>query len=124
MKHDIVAPRGGKRSVGKGISVNEAQRAVREVAKLMPTERIKLGRALNRILAQPVAATRDQPPFDASAMDGYAVGDGNGPFTVIGESVAGRRFEGRLGADQAVRIFTGAALPTGLTTTSLGFWPS
>ena len=79
-------------------------------------ERIPLDRhAAGRVLAEPILAVRDQPPFDASAMDGYAVrrGDPATNFHVIGESAAGRPFERGLGAGEAVRIFTGAMVPLG-----------
>ena len=71
--------------------------------------------AVGRILAEPVAARRDQPPFDASSMDGYAVriGDPAPAFTVVGESAAGRAWGGELAAGQAVRVFTGAEVPPG-----------
>ena len=76
-----------------------------------------LGRAAGRVLAEPVAARRDQPPFDASSMDGYAVKSAeaelHGMFRVIGESAAGHGFAGKVGAGQAVRIFTGAPMPEG-----------
>ena len=70
---------------------------------------------MGRVLAQPVTATRDQPPFAASAMDGYAVrsADTPGLLKVIGESAAGHGFAGRCEAGTAVRISTGAALPDG-----------
>ena len=75
-----------------------------------------LGQAAGRVLARAVRAGRDQPPFDASAMDGYAL---KGPvavgqeFVVVGEAGAGRAFDRALGAGEAVRILTGAPLPQG-----------
>jgi molybdopterin molybdotransferase len=62
-----------------------------------------------------VGAVRDQPPFAASAMDGWAVrgADTPGPLRIVGESAAGHGFEGVMGPGEAVRIFTGAAMPTG-----------
>ena len=105
-------PEAALSACGQGISVAEAMTRVRAAA-VTPSQTIALGRAMNRVLAQPVMAVRDQPPFDAAAMDGYAVGDGMGPFTVIGESVAGRRFAGKVDAGEAVRIFTGGAVPDG-----------
>lgn len=80
-------------------------------------EELPLAQAAGRVLARDVCATRDQPPFASAAMDGYAVrADEAVPgatFGVIGEAAAGHRFAGSLGAGQAVRIFTGAPLPTG-----------
>jgi molybdopterin molybdotransferase len=80
------------------------------------SETVPLRRALGRVLARPVIAGRDQPPFDASAMDGYAVAGQVLPgetFTVIGQSRAGAAFAGRLAPGQALRIFTGAPVPPG-----------
>ncbi len=78
-------------------------------------EIVPLSDAFGRTLAEPIAALRDQPPFDASAMDGYALrsGDLTGAFRVIGESAAGRPFAGDVMAGEAVRIFTGAGVPEG-----------
>jgi molybdopterin molybdotransferase len=79
-------------------------------------ETTNLAEALGRTLAEAVIASRDQPPFDASAMDGYAVradSDIAADFRVIGESAAGRPFAGDVMAGEAVRIFTGAAVPEG-----------
>lgn len=78
-------------------------------------ELVTLADALGRALAEPITALRDQPPFDASAMDGYAVrpGDLTGAYRVIGESAAGRPFAGDVMTGEAVRIFTGAAVPEG-----------
>src|SRR5690606_22421863 len=58
---------------------------------------------------------RHQPPYDASAMDGWAVrsGDTPGLLRIVGESAAGRGYEGPVGPGEAVRIFTGAAVPAG-----------
>jgi molybdopterin molybdotransferase len=78
-------------------------------------EEVSLAEALGRVLARDVVAKHDQPPFRASAMDGYAVraADTPGRLRVVGESVAGRGFAGRVEAGQAVRIFTGAPVPAG-----------
>lgn len=78
-------------------------------------EAIPLDEADGRILAEPVIAARDQPPFAASAMDGYALSSAATPgsLPVAGESSAGHGFCGRLGQGMAVRISTGAAMPEG-----------
>lgn len=86
-----------------------------------PAERVPLEEAAGRVLAEAVIATRAQPPFAASAMDGYAVraqdvAQPGGRLKVIGEAAAGSRFEGTVGANEAVRIFTGAPLPDGAET--------
>ena len=87
----------------------------------LTSERVPLAECRGRTLAQDVAALRTQPPFPASAMDGYAVRAGDlasvpAQLTVIGESAAGRRFSGEVKAGQAVRIFTGAPVPEGADT--------
>src|SRR3546814_17506475 len=65
--------------------------------------------------ASDIIARRSQPAADLSAMDGYAVRhmDLPGPFRIIGESAAGEGFSGSQGTAEAVRIFTGAAVPEG-----------
>ncbi|KQN72842.1 gephyrin-like molybdotransferase Glp [Devosia sp. Leaf64] len=83
-------------------------------------ESVALGDAAGRVLAAPVIATHDQPPFNASAMDGYAmraadVAEGVW-LKVIGMSQAGAGFAGSVGAGEAVRIFTGAPVPEGADT--------
>lgn len=84
------------------------------------TERVPIDDAVGRIAAESVAAPIDLPPFDASAMDGYAV-DATGldhssekRFDVIDESLAGRPAASGLAAPRdAIRVFTGAAMPDG-----------
>lgn len=98
------------------IPVSEALAQLFALMTPTPTEHVGLAEARGRVLAVPVTARRDQPPFAASAMDGYAVPEGAVPgavFTVIGEARAGERFAGRVGPGQAARIFTGAPIPEG-----------
>lgn len=99
------------------ISVEEATARILSLARFTGLEELPLASAGGRVLASDAAALRDQPPFDSSAMDGYAVPSaGLGPgsvFEIVGEAAAGRRFEGRVGPGQAVRIFTGAPVPEG-----------
>lgn len=100
------------------ITVAEALERVFTLATVMPTELVPLAEAAGRVLAAPVMAGRDQPPFAASAMDGYAVAGEATPgaqFAVIGEAGAGHAFAGSLQPGQAIRIFTGAPLPEGAT---------
>ncbi|SOB87028.1 molybdopterin molybdochelatase [Sphingomonas guangdongensis] len=97
------------------LPVAEAQ--ARLLADLRPVaaERVPLAAAAGRWAAEDVIARRTQPARNLSAMDGYAIrfADRPGPFQVTGESAAGRPFDGVVGAREAVRIFTGAALPGG-----------
>ena len=90
------------------------------IAGLTPldTENVSLAAARTRVLANDIAARLTQPPFAASAMDGYAVRATDvamlpATLTVIGESAAGSRFHGTVGPGQAVRILTGAPVPDG-----------
>ncbi|WP_196258295.1 molybdopterin molybdotransferase MoeA [Pelagibacterium limicola] len=99
------------------LSVDEALQRI--VSPLVPkqAETITLDRAVGRVLAAPVLATLDNPPFDASAMDGYAVraDEVREGVTLIqsGVSQAGKGFTGQVEAGTCVRIFTGAPIPTG-----------
>ncbi len=107
------------------LSVEEALKRV--LAQARPTqgiERLALHDCLGRVLAENTGALLTHPPFDNSAMDGYAVrhediADVGAELTVIGQSAAGRRFQGRLGPGEAVRIFTGAPLAAGADTVIL-----
>jgi len=100
-------------------SVEEAlQRIVADVPRPLDVEELPLAQCRGRRLAADLAALRTQPPFAASAMDGYAVRAVDldafpASFDVIGTSAAGHRFEGTVGPGQAVRIFTGAPVPDG-----------
>ena len=97
------------------ISVAEALDQLFALARPLGVETVPLLQAHGRVLAEDVAATRDQPPFDGSAMDGYAVVDAAPGMTlrVIGESAAGHGFNGAVRSGEAVRIFTGAPIPIG-----------
>lgn len=99
------------------ISVAEALRQITDLFTPLDVENIALGRASGRVLARNITAARAQPPFAASAMDGYAVLNADiGPktqLTVVGEAAAGKRFEGTILPGQTVRIFTGSPVPLG-----------
>ena len=97
------------------ISVSEARAIILENAKPLSGESVALGAALGRTLRETIVASRAQPPFTASAMDGYAVrgADTPGVLRVIGESGAGRALKRALQQGEAARIFTGAPLPEG-----------
>jgi molybdopterin molybdotransferase len=86
------------------------------------TERLHVRQALGRVLAADIVSPIDVPGHDNSAMDGWAVRfadldpAGETRLARIGESFAGKPFDGAVGAGQAVRIFTGAVMPTGADT--------
>ncbi|WP_137134685.1 gephyrin-like molybdotransferase Glp [Rhizobium sp. FKY42] len=88
------------------------------VRAVADTESVPLDKAAGRILALDLIAKLTQPPFHASAMDGYALRAADAPdlgaeLTVIGQAAAGHAFEGKVGPGECVRIFTGAPLPEG-----------
>jgi molybdopterin molybdotransferase len=98
--------------------VSDALSAILAGAEPLPEEMVALDTAFHRVLARDVAARRTQPPQAMSAMDGYAVraadaGDLTARLKVIGEVAAGRPFEKKIGANEAVRIFTGGVIPDG-----------
>jgi len=99
-------------------SVDEARARMLAWAEVMPAEMVALPDAIGRTLAEDVRAMRDQPPYPASAMDGWAMAaeDTPGRLNIAGESAAGAPYEAHLVRDEAVRIFTGAALPPGADT--------
>ncbi len=100
------------------LSVDEARAAVLAEVRALPAETLPLTAALRgRVLAEPVVSATAVPPFDNSAMDGFAVqhGPGGRELRIVGESRAGAPTSVAVGHDEAVRISTGAALPQGAT---------
>lgn len=103
------------------IPLSEARARILAAAKLLPAEQVPITQGLGRVLAADVVARVTHPPTAVSAMDGWAVRSadiGRFPVTLtrIGEAPAGRPFAGTVGPGQAVRIFTGGALPDGADT--------
>ncbi|WP_322893621.1 MULTISPECIES: gephyrin-like molybdotransferase Glp [unclassified Yoonia] len=99
------------------ISVDDALAKLFTLVDPLPAQLVPLRQAADRVLAQDVSALRDQPPFAASAMDGYAIKSTEyqhgTSLHVIGESAAGHGWHGTLTQGQAIRIFTGAPVPDG-----------
>ena len=100
------------------ISVEVARETVLAGLRPVATEVVGLAQAVGRVLAEDLAARVSHPPVAVSAMDGYAVrardvAAGSVVLAVIGQSAAGGAFGGVVGEAQAVRIFTGAAMPAG-----------
>lgn len=100
------------------LAVPDARARILAEAEPTKSEPVALWDADDRVLAEPLAALRTQPPFDVSAMDGFAVRLTDvsalpATLTVIGEAAAGHGFQGEVGTGQAVRIFTGAPVPAG-----------
>jgi molybdopterin molybdotransferase len=100
------------------ISVDEARIRLFGLASPVASETVPVRQAAGRWAAADIVALRTQPVVDLSAMDGYAIrfADLPGPFTRIGESAAGRSFDGSISEGETVRIFTGAAVPAGADT--------
>jgi molybdopterin molybdotransferase len=106
------------------LSVDDALALVLKDLAPLEAEHVPLAEAQGRVLAADLAATLTQPPFDSSAMDGYAVRAADvaklpATLKLIGESVAGARFDGSVGPGEAVRIFTGAPVPDGADTIAI-----
>lgn len=107
--------------MNQALTVDEALARILAGAQSTPSEQVGLLEAANRTLAEPLTARFTQPPFDSSAMDGYAVRNDDvaslpATLDIIGQAAAGHPFAGSLLAGQAVRIFTGASMPAGSDT--------
>ena len=103
------------------VPVAEVQAAIVSGVEPLDAETVSIFKAAGRILAEDLRAKLTQPPFAASAMDGYAVHAVDiasipACLKVIGRSAAGHGFNGEVGAGEAVRIFTGAPVPAGADT--------
>ena len=96
------------------ISIAEARERVLDETSTLASEEVAIEGALGRVLAEDARAAEDLPPFDSSAMDGFAVIAGPAAeLAVVGESRAGHPTDRALGAGEAIRISTGAAIPAG-----------
>ncbi|XOK12914.1 gephyrin-like molybdotransferase Glp [Agrobacterium tumefaciens] len=104
------------------LPVDEAITRLLEAAvPVTESETLPLAECDGRVLSADLTARLTQPPFDASAMDGYALRSADAlcigsVLTVIGQAAAGHAFTGTVGEGQAVRIFTGAPVPQGTDT--------
>src|SRR5436190_4577456 len=99
---------------GDLLSVDEARARVLAAVHPLPAEPVLAADALGRVLADDIVSEFALPPFDSSAMDGFALVAGPpAALPVVGESKAGRPFERELQAGEAVRISTGAVIPAG-----------
>ena len=103
---------------GPLMPIAEMERLIAErVQPVSETETVKLAAARGRVLATDIVAPLDLPPFDNSAVDGYAVRhrdlnpNGETKLVIAGRLTAGRAADASLGTSQATRIFTGAPMP-------------
>jgi molybdopterin molybdotransferase len=107
---------------GPLLPVAEMERLIADrVAGVAEIEEVGLRQAFGRVVARDVVSTLNLPPFDNSAVDGFAVryadlGTGETRLTVVDRVTAGRASDHPLGAGEAIRIFTGAPLPNGADT--------
>jgi len=104
--------------MGKHLKASEAQRVILDAVIAMGTETVKLEQSVGRVLAQEIRANRDLPPFDVSAMDGFALRSAdvvNAPaqLTIIEDIKAGDLPTQTVAAGQCARIMTGAPVPPG-----------
>jgi molybdopterin molybdotransferase len=104
------------------LSYQEARQKVIEIAGSLPRPlqrtQVEIEQSFGRILADPVFADRDYPPFDRSTRDGFAVRSAEAQFPgarleCVGELRAGGHFDGEILSGQCVEIMTGAAVPKG-----------
>jgi molybdopterin molybdotransferase len=97
------------------VEVDAAAALVLEHTPVLGIERVALAHCIGRVLAEDLAAPNSLPAFPSSAVDGYAVraADAGKPLRVLGESAAGRPFEGTVKPGTAARILTGGVVPDG-----------
>lgn len=104
------------------ITIEQALRIIDEEVKVIGTERVELLKALNKILAQDIYSKDTLPPFNKSAMDGYAIKFSDTECCQCGNEIelhvkalvrAGDYYEGNLNSKEAIKIMTGAPVPNG-----------
>jgi molybdopterin molybdotransferase len=95
------------------ITVEQARSILMEHMRPMPAQFRYVDEAVGAILAADVLAADDHPRFDMSAVDGYALGPGDGPWRVVGSIAAGEVMDRPLDTGECTRIFTGAMVPEG-----------
>ena len=100
------------------IPINQAIQTVLAKTGRLPSESVALCESAGRVLAEDIIADSDLPPFDRAQMDGYAVRAADvttvpATLEIVGESAAGAGWHHKMNAGEAVRIMTGAPVPTG-----------
>src|SRR4029453_16598122 len=106
---------GALAATGNLISIDEARRLVLERAERLPAETVRLEAARGRVLAADASATVDLPPFDSSAMDGFALrsADTPGRLPIVHRIAAGAPAPRALETGEAMGIATGGLVPAG-----------
>jgi molybdopterin biosynthesis enzyme len=100
------------------ISISQALKIISRETCALGSETIELENSIGRVLAEIIKADMDLPPFDRSQMDGFAVKSKDTSaapvkLKIIGESIAGKGFDGEIKSGETVRIMTGARIPAG-----------
>src|SRR5260221_7125090 len=97
------------------LSLAEARSIIEQHVQPLEPVAMPLSEARSRVLYENIFAPEDQPAFDRSAMDGYAIDakDASLKFRVVAEIQAGQAPSGRIGPGECARIFTGAPIPGG-----------
>jgi len=100
------------------LQVGEAQRIILESLSVLDTERVGIEKSLGRVLAEEVCANRDLPPYDVSAMDGFALRSADQEkvpaiLDIVEDIRAGEMPRNKIQAGQCARIMTGAPVPLG-----------
>ena len=108
----------------KMISTNKAIDLIKSSIKHIGHERINVYNSLGRILQKPITAKNNNPPFNASSMDGYAINLNKNKanakvFKVVNEIFAGEYKNTRINNEEAIRIYTGSTIPKGSNTVVL-----
>jgi molybdopterin molybdotransferase len=96
------------------VSWHEARKLAHQAGNMTSTISLKLEQAGGFVLATDIVALGDMPPFAASRIDGWAV-SGPGPWTRVGDALAGHEFVSQLNPGECVHIATGAVMPEGAT---------
>jgi molybdopterin molybdotransferase len=107
-----------KSKIGAMIAIAQAVQIILAQAAKLPAEFVSITEALGRVLAEDIVADSDLPPFDRAQMDGYAVratdvAETPARLRIVGESAAGAGWHQEMKAGEAVRIMTGAPVPSG-----------
>ena len=103
------------------LPVDDALARILDGVAPLDAQSVEVAQAARRVLAEDIQASLTQPPFDASAMDGFAVraadiAAAHATLRLIGEAAAGHAFDGTVRPGEAVRIFTGGPVPKGADT--------
>ena len=106
------------KTTGSMISYPEAQGLIRKNIRTLPSEKVSLSESLKRVLAEDIYSDLDMPPFDKSAMDGFACrkADIKTPLLIRGTIYAGQEAHMKVNAGECVKIMTGAPVPEGADT--------